>query len=570
MKNLAETVRSSADIVRVVSDYVTLKGTGATLKGLCPFHAEKTPSFSVHRDKQYFYCFGCGAGGDVFSFVMNLEKATFPESVRIVADKCGISVPEQGFDDGKADERKELFDVLDRASNYFRKMLSSEEAGPARQILEKRKINAEFAERFRLGYAPASGLLAALRPRDAVATGLFVRNEQGEVFDRFRRRLMFPIWNDRGKVIAFGGRAIGDVQPKYLNSAESPLYSKSSVLYALHVARNAAQKAGRMVVVEGYFDCLSLHQSGIENVVASCGTSLTQQQVAIMARYVPEIVMNYDPDTAGQNAMRRSIDLLLAKSLRIRILKLPGGLDPDDFIRKEGPAVYSRLLADAPYFWQYLMSEAARQHDLDQPSAKADAVRDVLQCVAKIQDRVEQLEVARAVAEGFKVPEAIVFESLHVSPRRPEIRPAVPKAAQTVRRTLSPSEKQLIHAVLQDQDLGRQLEPFLDFLVEAWSRPILEQLVKDPTRNLEVVLESVEDEALRSEVRAAVLEPFTRVSLEQALASVAQLRDAYLVKREMEIREQLKQCGSGAAPPELMKMQMDIARMKGLSLEKTR
>lgn len=570
MKNLAETVRNSADIVRVVSDYVTLKGTGATLKGLCPFHSEKTPSFSVHRDKQYFYCFGCGAGGDVFSFVMTLEKATFPESVRIVAEKLGISIPEQGVDDGKADERKELFDALDRASNYFRKMLSGEEAGPARQILEKRKISAEFAERFRVGYAPASGLLATLRPRDAVATGLFLRNEQGEVYDRFRRRLMFPIWNDRGKVIAFGGRAIGDVQPKYLNSSESPLYSKSNVLYALHVARNVAQKAGRMVVVEGYFDCLSLHQGGIENVVASCGTSLTQQQVAIMARYVPEIVMNYDPDTAGQNAMRRSIDLLLAKNLRVRILKLPGGLDPDDFIRREGGEVYSRLIADAPYFWQYLMTEAARQHDLDQPSAKADAVRDVLQCVAKIQDRVEQLEVARAVAEGFKVPEALVFESLHVSPRRPEVRPAVPKAAVTVRRTLSPSEKQLIHAVLQDPELGRQLEPFVDFLVEAWSRPILEQLFKDPARNLEVVLESVEDEELRSEVRAAVMEPFTQVSLEQALASVAQLRDAYLVKREKEIREQLKQCGSGAAPLELMKMQMDIARMKGLSLEKTR
>jgi DNA primase len=179
---------------------------------------------------------------------------------------------------------------------------------------------------------------------------------------------MFPIWNERGKVIGFGGRALlPDAQPKYLNSAESPLYSKSAVLYALHFARDAAQKAGRLVVVEGYFDCLSLHQAGIENVVASCGTALTQQQVAVMARYVPEVVMNYDPDAAGQNAMRRSIDLLLAKGLRVRILKLAGGLDPDDYVRQEGGEVYARLLSGAPYFWQYLMTEAAKQQDLTIP-----------------------------------------------------------------------------------------------------------------------------------------------------------------------------------------------------------
>src|SRR5207244_6229178 len=191
-----------------------------------------------------------------------------------------------------------------------------------------------------------------------------VKNDQGEVYDRFRRRLMFPIWNERGKVIGFGGRALmPDAQPKYLNSAESPLYSKSNVLYALHFARDVAQKTGRMVVVEGYFDCLSLHQAGIENVVASCGTALTQQQVAIMSRYVPEVVMNYDPDAAGQNAMRRSIDLLLGKGLRIRILKLSGGLDPDDFVRKEGAEGYKRLLGNAPYFWHEQMVEAEPLYD---------------------------------------------------------------------------------------------------------------------------------------------------------------------------------------------------------------
>src|SRR5579883_1985378 len=399
MEKFTETVRHSADLVRVVSDYVSLKQAGTTLKGLCPFHSEKTPSFTVHRDKQFFYCFGCHAGGDVFNFVMLAEKVPFPEAVEIVAEKCGIPIPaSKGFDDKKTDERKQLFEIHEQASAYFEQMLSSDEAAPARQVVEKRRVNETFAKKFGLGYAPASGLLNHLRLKDPVASGLFVKNDRGEVYDRFRRRLMFPIWNERGKIIGFGGRALmPDAQPKYLNSPESPLYSKSHVLYALHFARDVAQKAGRMVVVEGYFDCLSLHQAGITNVVASCGTALTQQQVAMMARYVPEVVMNYDPDAAGQNAMRRSIDLLLAKGLRIRILKLDGGLDPDDYVRKEGGEVYAKLLANAPYFWQYLMNEAARQYDLDEPAMKANAVNDVLQYVAKIEDRVEQIETARAV-----------------------------------------------------------------------------------------------------------------------------------------------------------------------------
>ena len=381
MNTFTEIVRHSADIVRVVSDYMSLKGAGSAFKGLCPFHSEKTPSFSVHREKQIFHCFGCGAGGDVFSFVMLAEKVSFPEAVRIVAEKCGVPIPaDPGMEDKKYDERKQLFEIYDRAATYFQQKLSTEDAAAARQVLEKRQIQPAYVERFRLGYAPAAGLMNHLRLKDPMASGLFTRNERGEVYDRFRRRLIFPIWNERGKTIAFGGRALTpDAQPKYLNSAESPLYSKSYVLYALHLAREAAQKAGRMVVVEGYFDCLSLHQAGIENVVASCGTSLTQQQVAIMSRYVPEVVMNYDPDAAGQNAMRRSIDLLLAKGLRIRILKLGGGLDPDDFVRKEGGEVYGRLLAKAPYFWHYLMAEAARQYDLDEPVMKATAVNEVLQ-----------------------------------------------------------------------------------------------------------------------------------------------------------------------------------------------
>jgi DNA primase len=563
MNNFTETVRNSADIVRVVSDYVSLKQAGVTFKGLCPFHSEKTPSFTVHRDKQFFHCFGCQAGGDVFSFVMLVEKVPFPEAVEIVAEKCGIPIPaSKGPDDKKNDERKQLFEIHDQAAAYFQQMLSGDEAAPARQVIEKRKVNDTFVRKFGMGYAPAAGLLNQLRLKDPVASGLFVKNDRGEVYDRFRRRLMFPIWNERGKIIGFGGRALmPEAQPKYLNSAESPLYSKSHVLYALHFARDVAQKAGRMVVVEGYFDCLSLHQAGITNVVASCGTALTQQQVAIMARYVPEIVMNYDPDAAGQNAMRRSIDLLLAKGLRIRILKLEGGLDPDDYVRKEGGEVYSKLLANAPYFWQYLMTEAARLYDLDQPTTKANAVNDVLQYVSKIEDRVEQIEVARAVAEGFKVPESAIFERLKVTPRRPEVRPVARTAAPVEpERKLRSSEKQLLHALLQGLDIVSALQPLFsrDFRGEFWSRPVFEELVKDPARNVETALQNVQDEELRKEVRAAILEPFGAISNDQALDSVKRLYDGHLVQKLEEIRQQLKEYGSGPAPQELVRRLVDL------------
>jgi DNA primase len=568
MKNFAETVRDtvreSADIVRVVSEYVALKDRGNSLLGLCPFHSEKTPSFNVSRSRQFFHCFGCGVGGDVFKFVQLIEHATFPESVRIVAEKCGISIPEQsgGVDksDRRDEERKEILEIHERAGSWFRKMLNSDEAAVARQVLEKRQIQKNFVERFGLGYAPPVGLMAQIRPRDPLTTGLFAKNDRGEVYERFRHRLMFPIWNERGKTIAFGGRALGEASAKYLNSAESPLYTKSNVLYALHLARDAAQKAGRMVVVEGYFDCLSLHQNGIENVVASCGTSLTERQVALMARYVPEVVMNYDPDAAGQNAMRRSIELLLAKDLRVRILKLPGGLDPDDFVRKEGGETYGRLLAAAPYFWQYLMSEAKQRLDLDQPGMKAEAVRDVLEHVAKINDRVEQLEVARAVAEGFKLPENLVLERLNLQGRRPDLKPVMRAVAPQPVRRLSDAEKQLIQALLHSEEMVRPvLEPLVDqeFWREVWSWPVLGKLIKG-AESMESALEGLDDVALAGEIRGAALESGQALTLEHVFASVQKLFDAHLSRKEKAIGEELKKCGNAGAPVELLKRLQEI------------
>jgi DNA primase len=565
MRTFSDTVRDSADITRVVSDYVALKGSGNSLKGLCPFHTEKTPSFTVHRDKQFFFCHGCKVGGDVFKFVMLADRVTFPESVRIVAEKTGIPIPAQiGIVDEKADQRRELLELHEKAAAYFRKMISSDEAGPAREVLQKRQINPEFAERFGLGYAPQAGLLDHLSPGDPVSSGLFVKNDRGEIYDRFRRRLMFPIWNERGKVIAFGGRALGDVQPKYLNSAESPLYTKSYVLYGLHLARNSAQKAGRMVVVEGYFDCLSLHQAGIENVVASCGTSLTTHQVALAGRYVSEVVMNYDPDAAGQTAMRKSIELLLTKNLRVRILKLPQGLDPDDFVRKEGGEIYSRLLQTAPYFWQYLLTEAGRNFDLDDPAMKGAAVRDVLEFVAKIQDAVERLEVAKAVAAAFKVPEPLVLERLKLTARRPELTPVNRHAVAAASRKLLEAEKQVIQALVQkNQRVADAIQPIRndEFWREVWSWPVVMRLL-DTAGDIEKALSDLGDEQLAGEVRAAVIEDSGTMTAEYAMSSIYKLYDEHLKKKQSEIQEQLQGYGAEAAPRELLTSLSEILSVR--------
>ena len=560
MKNIAESIRFSADIVRVVGDYVSLKKSGANLKGLCPFHGEKTPSFSVHGEKQYFHCFGCGAGGDVFKFVQLIEQVSFPESIRIVAEKCGIPLPRPSAEDERAlRERDGLMEIYERAADFYRRRLGTPEAAGARRILEDRQIEPEFAKRFGIGYAPQYGLLKTLNPEEPKKTGLFSENDRGEVYDRFRRRLMFPIWNERGKVIAFGGRIVGDGEPKYLNSPESPLYSKSFVLYGLHLAKKQAREAGKIVVVEGYFDVLSLHQNGIQNVVASCGTSLTSQQVSILSRHVSEVVVNYDPDAAGQRAASRSIERLLERGLTVRILRLPGGLDPDDFVRREGPDTYRELLDKAPYFWEHLIAEAHRQEDLTRPEVKSRVVGEILGYVRSISDRLVQSEIARSVADRFGIPADIAMEQLRTGRQ-----PTVSTTGRPARKSkLSDAEKQIIHAVTGNPEFAAPLSDFLvnDFLNDVRSGPVIEKLIRNPGLDIERAMDDVDDTDLEQAVRAAVMEPHGLVSLEMAVVSMGRLYEEYLSKEERRLQEQFRKC-TGPAPTELLERKMQILKQK--------
>src|SRR5579863_676463 len=466
--SFADRVKQQADIVRVVGEYVRLKKSGQNFTGLCPFHNEKTPSFAVHPVKQIYHCFGCGAGGDVFKFVMEMDKITFPESVRAVAEKCGIAIPrakERTPEERQQNQqRTALVDLHREAAAFFVQQLNGTPEGrAAKAYLLDRGLDSEAVARFGIGFAPSGGeaLLRALKPRypEKVLepSGLFSRDQNGRPFDRFRRRVMFPIANDTGKIVAFGGRALGDDLPKYLNSPETPIYSKSNVLYHLDRAKDSLRQRDFAVLVEGYMDAIAVALAGISNVVASCGTSLTEPQVKLLNRFTRRIIVNYDPDTAGQAATERSLTLLLEQGVEVRVLALPGGKDPDSFIRAEGAAAYTKLLNEAPPYVDYLISRA-RQMDLTTAERKLRAVNFLMPYVQRIPDRILRSEWATRIAQQLRIEEPVLRESMRraASERRSEVK----ARPELVGRVGKPAERRLVQMLIEAEARGPDAQEF--------------------------------------------------------------------------------------------------------------
>jgi len=476
--DFAQRVKSSADIARIIGERVRLKKAGANYIGLCPFHQEKTPSFSVHATRQFFYCFGCGAKGDVFRFVMETEKITFPEAVRRVAQRVGIPIPtEAPLGELASPERRlraALEEIHQKTQEFYRKQLQSAEARPAREIIRQRGVTAESIEEFGLGYAPAGGqALTAFLTREGFpaevleASGLLIRRDTGGFFDRFRNRWMFPIIGESGKIVAFAGRAMGNDQPKYLNSPETTLYSKSRVLYNLFRAREAIRTSNQAVLVEGYMDAIAVHQAAVKNVVASCGTSLTELQVRTLARYGSELVVSYDPDSAGKAATDRSVSLLLEEGLSVRILRLPASMDPDQFIRQNGSEAYRGHLAEAQPFFRYLAARALELHGKSTPDAKLAGLNFVLPFVAKVPNKLIRAELVADIAQKMEVSAGIIGEAFRKAglERRESVKPSsemdrIPPWEAMLVRLLLDSEKarEELGPLLQQKDLLNELE----------------------------------------------------------------------------------------------------------------
>ena len=463
--SFADRVKQQADIVRVVGEYVRLKKSGQNFVGLCPFHSEKTASFAVHPVKQIYHCFGCGVGGDVFSFVMAMEKCEFLEAVRTVAEKCGIPVPTPRArtpeEKQATQQRAALVEMHRETAAFFAQQLENTAEGrAARAYLEDRGLDREAIARFGLGYAPAAGdaLYRHLNQKYAdkllELSGLVVRDASGRLYDRFRRRIMFPVANESGKVVAFGGRALGDDLPKYMNSPETPIYSKSNVLYHLDRAKEALRQRDFAVLVEGYMDAIGVARAGVGNVVASCGTSLTETQVKLLGRFTRRVVVNYDPDTAGQAATERSLAILLEQGYDVRVLALPGGADPDQFIRERGAEAYRELLEAAPAYVDYLIARA-RQMDLSTGEGKLRAVNFLMPYVQRIPNRLLRSEWATRVAQELRVDEPVLRESLRraATERRSEVK-AKP---ELMARAGKPAERRLIQMLVEAEGFREQL-----------------------------------------------------------------------------------------------------------------
>ncbi|MGA9995047.1 MAG: DNA primase, partial [Pyrinomonadaceae bacterium] len=391
-------LRRQADIVRVIQDYVTLKKKGANWMACCPFHQEKTPSFSVNPAKEIYYCFGCGKGGNVFSFVMEIERVAFPEAIKIVAQKTGTPLPVL-VEDKKFEERKrdadEVVELNGWALEWWEKQLfdGGAEARAAREYLEKRGIEDETVKTFRLGYSPDSwdALSAYLKERGATGaqierSGLVVKKDAGGFYDRFRGRLMFPVMDAQGRPVAFGGRTLGSGEPKYLNSPETTAYTKGKHLYGLHQTRDEIRRKKFAILVEGYLDLIVPFQAGVRNMVASLGTALTAEQAKLLGRFARKVVVNYDGDRAGVQAAKRAIETLLAEDLEIKVLVLPEGADPDEFIRQHGVEEYHRRRGEALPHIQFVIAQALQDHNLLRPAEKAGAVEDVLPFVRSVRN----------------------------------------------------------------------------------------------------------------------------------------------------------------------------------------
>jgi DNA primase len=463
--SFAERVKQQADIVRVIGEYVRLKKSGQNFLGLCPFHQEKTPSFNVHPVKQIYHCFGCGVGGDVFKFVMELDKCTFPEAIRTVAEKCGIAIPKPR--ERSPEERREnqqrsaLVEMHREAAAFFARQLhESAEGKVAYAYLEDRGLNREAMIKFGLGFAPSSGdaLLRFLKqkyPEKLLeVSGLLSREQSGRFFDRFRRRIIFPIANEAAKVIAFGGRAMGDDMPKYLNSPETPIYSKSNVLYHLDRAKEALRQNDFGVLVEGYMDAIAVARAGITNVIASCGTSLADPQMKLLGRFTRRVVVNYDPDTAGQAATERSLTLLLEKEFDVRVLALPGGSDPDKFLKEQGAEAYKKLLLQAPPYLDYLIGRA-RLMDRTTASGRVMALNFLMPYVQRLPNRLLRSEWATRIASELHVDEPVLREALRraASERRSEVKPK----AELLGPSVKGAERRLIHMLAEADGFREKL-----------------------------------------------------------------------------------------------------------------
>ena len=573
-QSFIDDLRMQADIVQVVQEYVTLRKTGATYKGLCPFHSEKTPSFHVNRDKGFFHCFGCGAGGDVFKFLELQEKMGFQDAVRHLAAKFGLPIPEQtGSRDSHADaaEREALLKVHERAAAYFSAQLLAPPGRKAQRMLQDRGITAETIKRLGVGYAPPSpeGLKATLEKEGfglplLIRSGLAVERDNGQTVDRFRGRLMFPIARDAGSIVAFGGRAMEkDQQPKYLNSPETSIYSKGRTLYGLHLTKKEISRLGYAVMVEGYFDFAQLVQAGVAPVIASSGTALTPAQAQLLRRFTSKVILSFDPDAAGQGAAARSCELLVAEGFEVNVAILPPGEDPDSVVQNRGKDAYLEFLRTSRPYLEYLLDRSAAAHDLNSDEGRRQFLTAMLPIAARIPTEVGREQFGERLAQKARIAQ----ESIRAEVRKAAVQR---RSDVTVLRELpnfgqvKQAEKGLLWALIHEPELGMAaLKILQDNDLEGLpTRCILDEARKladsSPALLPSALLERLNavEAQLVTRIAADSSSPWPAMSCARELQQLRAEREFSAIQREI---ARLQESG-GAADTQLLEKKLILAR----------
>jgi DNA primase len=466
-------LKRQADIVRVVQDYVTLKKKGANWMACCPFHKEKTPSFSVSPAKEIFYCFGCHKGGTVFNFVMEIERVSFPEAIKLVAEKTGVPLPKLEIDSRFEAHRSEVDDVIQLnkwALEWWEQQLEhgGRDSEAAREYLSQREISDETQKTFHLGFAPDSweALSSHLRQKGATQlqidrSGLVVKKDEGGSYDRFRGRLMFPVMDIQGKPIAFGGRTLKNEDAKYINSPETAAYIKGRNLFGLNLTRDEIRRQGYAILVEGFLDLIVPFQFGIRNVAASLGTALTPEQVKLLSRFARKVVVNYDGDRAGVQAAKKAIEILLTEDLEVKVLVLPDNADPDEFIRKFGANEYQQRRGEAQPHIQFVIDQAVRDRKLTNPAHKEAAIEEVLPFIRAVRSRIQKREYFDIAMDSLRVSDPSLRREFWQTLRGGEAARSAVKRDSSGHTEATPAEQRLLGVLFADENLRRQILPML-------------------------------------------------------------------------------------------------------------
>jgi DNA primase len=555
--DFAQTVKQQADIVKVIEQYIRLRKAGAVnYSGLCPFHKEKSPSFSVHAVRQFYHCFGCGVSGDVFSFVVKIENVSFPEAVRIVAQKCGIPLPKKEYSSpeeaAEARMRRKLLDLHEAAAAFYEEQLRGPEGAVAREYLAGRGLTPEGIKTFRIGYAPDG--FNALRDRlssmaDAEtlrASGLFSQKEredgtQSPLYDRFRKRIMFPISNESGRVIAFTARTLETGEkagPKYVNSPETPLYSKGQVLFNLDKARTAIRQTEFALLVEGQMDCISVFLRGIQNVIATSGTAFTEHQVNLLRRHTSNVAVNFDPDAAGANAAEKSISLLTEEGFSIKIVTLDDGLDPDRFIRERGVEAYVQAIRNARRQSDYLIERARQQFPGATAEQKVKAMNFLLPHIRRMPEALARGQFAHDAAQKLGIDSAVLREELRQAALRrrdhvevktsplTEVERVLLRALAIIDPEHEEARRQAAEALIQQPAWFEQLTTY----------PALQALA---TRRASDPMDVVEDEGQRALLAQALLGETRPPAEDEVTGALQQIQEQGMEHRQRELRAQI-------------------------------